>query len=104
MSDTHSLPMPYTGRTHWWKMYWQDYEEYREKCFNVTSRADRGYLVGDVVYMQYRVDDGYAGGIYRQIVNVESCGITARDELVRLTLAPVDECDVKAAGAAWEGK
>ena len=96
MSDTHSLPMPYTGRTHWWKMYWQDYEEYQESYFNVTSSRDDGYLAGDIVYIQYTVDGGYDGGIYRQVINVEDAQAA---RYVRLTLAPVDECDVKAAGA-----
>ena len=99
MSDIHSLPMPYTGRTHWRKLYWQDYEEYRESYFIITIARDDGYIVGDIIYMQYTIDGGYAGGMYRQLINVEPC-----NSGVRLTLAPVDERDVKAAGAAWEGK
>lgn len=93
-AQPHSLPMPYTERTHWWKLHWQDYEEYREGHFNVATREDRGYMVGDVVYMQYTVDGGYAGRMYRQVVNVEQRGVSARGELVRLTLVPVDGRDV----------
>lgn len=101
MSETHSLPQPYTGRTHWWKQRWQDYEEYRESYFSRTSSRDDGYLVGDIVYIQYTVDGEYDDGIYRQVINVEDAQAT---RFVRLTIAPVDERDVKAAGVAWEGK